>query len=435
MRSSVLVYVAILSRGRGEDAKRLEKALSPYGAAEVAELGDGLVFGFAGEKLREGRLVKSVVERGGGVAVVDGYLDDRPLGGVAELAEKDMPVGHYAALEAWGGVIRCIRDHMGCRPLFMGRLRGSGVVVSNLPAVLEALGATCEAIPPAALVETGPDWIKARLLWRPATQHATEDVNALVEKLRRALDNSVRLLVRPKSGLFFSGGLDSTLLAKLCIDQGLEPVLVSAGMAGARDWGNVERAADLLGVEALRVEITERDVERAVTYLERLLGRLGVMDAAIGCVLALQAERLGELGVGYAVAGQGADELFGGYMKYVRLLDALGDYHAVGLEMWRDATGLHRLGLPRDVVSCWSHGVELLLPYLLPGVAELGLGIPPELKLRKLDSNVVRKYILRLVAEGVGLKSVAYVEKSAMQYGTRVNRVVERLMRRWGRMV
>ena len=427
----MLVYAAVLTEGDEPVEDELMRILSSYGEPNIVaeeKAAAGVVGGFRGG----GRAVCEAKRLGGCLDVVDGLFAGSYGVDLHEaLSSGRMPLGHYTLLHVEGGAITCARDHLGCRPLFMGR-RGGLLAVSNVPNVINMMGVSPEPVQPASILRINASGVSARPYWRPAPVRRCGE-GGLANLLRDALLESVKLLVERRAGLFFSGGLDSSVLAKLCIDLGLEPVLIASGMPDARDWRNIREAADHLGAEVMEVEITQRDLENAVKELEHLLGRLPVMDAAIGSVFSIQARRLSEAGVRQAVAGQGADELFGGYMKYLRILEERG-YGGLGEALAEDVFNLHRLGLPRDSLACKLAGVELALPYLLPTVAELGLGIPPELKLRRTGGDaVVRKYILRRVAESLGLGRIAHVEKSALQYGTGVSKAVARMMKLWGR--
>ncbi len=422
----MLVYAVTLA---GDDTffdeVKLKRLLSRYGEPRVITLGRtsmGIV-GYGDN------MVCKVRESGECVDLIDGmFADVDEVDLHHALKNEIMPLGHYALLHISHDTLLCARDHLGCRPLFIGQLNNT-IAVSNIPNIINMLGAEPEPVQPASITKINQHGVSTLPYWKPTFRK--EDDTSLVELLRDTLLDSVRRIVKRRSGLFFSGGLDSNVLAKLCIDSGLEPVFISSGLKEARDWRNIRAAADSLGVEVMEVEITEEDIENAVRELEHVLGTLSVMDAAIGCVFAIQSKRLHEAGIRYAVAGQGADELFGGYMKYLRILEEHG-YLGLQKSLTEDVFNLHRFGLPRDSLACKLADVELTLPYLLPTVAEIGLAIPPELKLRRReDGIVVRKYILRLVAEQLGLGEIAYVEKSALQYGTGVNKAVERMMRRW----
>ncbi|MDJ0269520.1 MAG: asparagine synthase-related protein [Aigarchaeota archaeon] len=408
-------FVAAYGRGAGEAVKR---ALGEAGReAEYYSQGQAAAAYFG--MVRRERGVKAAEYSDGRLTLVDAY----PAFGVGSVEDARGLRGFFSAVMVSGEGLVLVRDHLGCRPLFIAETRGL-IICSNTPAFIINAGYEPTPARPACITRLGEHGSVVETYWKPSRRHVKGDAGRILGLLR----SSVERYVERGSALFFSGGLDSSILAKLCAEAGLEPMLVSAGLPGARDWANIKSVAKLLGIEATHVEISPSDVSRAVELLRGVFGRLSLMDAAIGSVFLLQAERARELGARSAVAGQGADELFGGYMKYEKIAERYG-HEAVQEALWQDVMGLHAFSLPRDVLACSLVGVELVLPYLDYELVDYALSLPPELKVAKTAEGYVRKRILRSVALLLGLDEVARSRKSALQYGTGVQRVVERLVR------
>ncbi|MFC6765934.1 asparagine synthase C-terminal domain-containing protein, partial [Natrinema soli] len=121
--------------------------------------------------------------------------------------------------------------------------------------------------------------------------------------------------------------------------------------------------------------------------------------------------------------GQGADELFGGYEKVVRL------DHRVDAETVRGAVReqLRSLAdqLPRDVLTIEATGLEPVAPFLHDAVVEAALQLPDEL----LADEDERKRGFRRVAARYLPAEVASRDKKAVQYGSLVARELDRLAR------
>ncbi len=156
------------------------------------------------------------------------------------------------------------------------------------------------------------------------------------------------------------------------------------------------------------------------------LGPLGDMDAAIAVAMYLLSKKSVEMGCGAAVLGQGADELFGGYMKYERILHENG-YQVLEQVMRRDFEMLAAEGLVRDFTAVRLGGAYPLPLYLTRDVVSMVLSIPVEQKVHVYGGRVVRKHVLRMVGRMLGLGDLADRGKKALQYGSGLMKMVRRL--------
>ena len=134
-----------------------------------------------------------------------------------------------------------------------------------------------------------------------------------------------------------------------------------------------------------------------------------------------------ELGYSRIVFGQGADELFGGYKKYEAL-----EGKELEEQLRSDVKNLGKDNLVRDVKLGYSFEMKLITPYLQWDVIKAGLNIPIEYKVRKVDGNIIRKYILRELALKYIPKEIAYRDKKAVQYSTKTSNILMKIARREG---
>jgi len=229
--------------------------------------------------------------------------------------------------------------------------------------------------------------------------------------LEEAIISAVRL--RNDEGICaLSGGVDSSLVAKLA---GLPCLAI--GRAGSHDLTQARIATDELGLSCEFIKITEQEVREALDAVLPVIPHPGPVDAAIAITQYLITKSARELGHERVLSGQGADELFGGYARYLGSAD-------LEYELKKDVIGLQRQIL-RDQSVAALNGTYLSLPYLDVRVMRAAQAIPPSEKVQ----NGVRKRPLRVVAARHLPQEIAYYEKKAMQYGTGVWKILQGLAR------
>jgi len=214
------------------------------------------------------------------------------------------------------------------------------------------------------------------------------------------------LLRRDGAVVALSGGVDSALVAALA---GRECVV--AGVEGSHD---LRRAREVAQELDLSLE------EAVLTEVLAVIPRADPVDGSIAATLYFVAEWAKDHGYERILAGQGADELFGGYARYL-------ETETLGQDLDRDFLGLPAQAA-RDQAVAGLFGALFSLPYLDVRVVRAARGIPPEEKVR----GGVRKKPLREVAARHLPAEIAHREKKAMQYGSGMMREMKRLARRRG---
>ena len=232
--------------------------------------------------------------------------------------------------------------------------------------------------------------------------------------LEEAVVTSVRL--RSDEGITaLSGGVDSTLVAQLAQRE-----CVAVGLEGSHDLRQAQHAADTLGLTFTAVTITPGEIADAFPAVVRAIPKKDPMNAGIALTQYFIARSAAELGHRRIITGQGADELFGGYLRYL-------ETPTLGADLERDFAGLEQQAA-RDQAVAALHGTYLSLPYLDCRVVRAARAIPPEEKVREGH----RKVPLRTVAERHIPAEFAWYEKKAMQYGSGVWKELQRLARKNG---
>jgi asparagine synthase (glutamine-hydrolysing) len=227
--------------------------------------------------------------------------------------------------------------------------------------------------------------------------------------LANAIETAVRL--RSDEGVVaLSGGVDSALVARLA---GRECVAV--GLAGSHDLRRAAQVASELELPLHTVPIDPEFVEGALREVLPVIPRIDPVNASIAATLYFVARWAGDQGHRRVLAGQGADELFGGYARYLQT-------NTLREDLERDFQELH-WQLARDQAVAALHGTYFSLPYMDLRVVRTALAIPPEKKV----CDGVRKLPLREVAERYLPQAIALYEKKAMQYGSGVMNEMRRI--------
>lgn len=211
------------------------------------------------------------------------------------------------------------------------------------------------------------------------------------------------------TALAFSGGLDSTILMAAS-DSSLIPYTV--GIEGSRDLSNARNASEMLGWSINEVIINTDNVTAYRRILEQIDPAITKVELGYEIVLAAVLDNIKEETL---VTGQGADELFYGYRRFI---DNPEIDNASHLEK------LFSVTLPRERKLADHFGKSLSTPYLNENIFNLAAGFGRNEHIK----GSTNKVILREVAHLLGLPDeIARKPKKAAQYGSGVQRFISRM--------
>ena len=340
--------------------------------------------------------------------------------------------GGFAFLGTTEGRLLAARDQLGQKPLYWGTDHGGNHAFASLIASLKSVGIV-EPTPVAAgqvieLSELGPRISGDHALAKP--KHIDIPEEDAVEKVESLLLNAVSLMVPDNSALAFSGGVDSALVATACKKVGLNPELITVAMEGQDELEHARRAADDIGLPITTKALTQDEVLGAATKVTQMVETKSPVTLAISLPFHFACSLTRELGRRCIVMGQLSDELFGGYARFEEIAMKEG-LDAVDAAMWKSVVAAPEGDFaPGDKVATW-HGLEFRCPFAYQPLAMFALELPVALRVRVSAGRVVRKYLLRRLAEKWGLPDyVVNRPKKAFQYSSGVHKVLAREMRR-----
>lgn len=338
--------------------------------------------------------------------------------------------GDFAFLIAESERLTAGRDTIGARPLYYGENASVAVFASERKALWKIGIKHVESFPPGCLGladKQGFTFVPVKRLEHARPRQTTMETAA--ERLQALLDLSVRERVAglKEVAVAFSGGLDSSiiaLLAKKCCPG--DVFLVHVALKNQPETEHAVRAAEELKLPLYSQTYTEKDVQQAVPSVLEAIEEPDPVKLSIAIPVFWAAEKTAEINCQVMLAGQGADELFGGYKRYV------DEYMNFGRDrtqqaMFKDAAGMYASNLERDWKACNAHNVELRLPFAARKIAEFAVSLPLEVKLEP-KKDTLRKLVLRQVAKNIGLPLfIADKPKKAVQYTTGVNKALQKL--------
>jgi asparagine synthase (glutamine-hydrolysing) len=231
----------------------------------------------------------------------------------------------------------------------------------------------------------------------------------LLNLLRQAL---ARDSGADRVGVLFSGGLDSSVIASLCLEHG-RASLYTIGTAGSHDLEAAKRTASMMGWEWQGIVLKDDDVIEALLPLSAIIATDAPLPLSYEMPLYLVAQRALEHDL---FSGQGADELFGGYARYLRMDDG---QRQVGMR--GDVKALAEVGSKMEHTLAGHFGKAIHHPYLDPAVVDFGLALPPS----QCIHGEERKVVLREAARLLHLGETAGRPKKAAQYGSGIMKAMK----------
>lgn len=222
---------------------------------------------------------------------------------------------------------------------------------------------------------------------------------ALVTPTLRYLSQSTK----PRIGLLLSGGLDSSILLKLLVDnlsdeQMSRVALFTIGYPDSEDVRNVKRLCIDLQLNFTHVE--PYGDERSLDILEAIVRQNESPEsrvARIGLLYEVLAAEIEKQGIHVLIAGEGADELFYGYERFNDGLHdaAIDELYGAFIRHVFPRTLLQRLDR-----SYARHCIEGRVPFLDQEIVDLAASFTAR---EKVGTEGAYKLPLRELARNIGL--------------------------------
>ncbi|MDH5482509.1 MAG: asparagine synthetase B [Candidatus Bathyarchaeota archaeon] len=326
------------------------------------------------------------------------------------------------------------RDAMGMRPLYYGENTGLAALASERKALWAVGIEKPDSFPPGhiAIVD------KNGFAFRPVKTLGYSEpkqiaMQAAAKELQTLLQQSINMRISglKEVAVAFSGGLDSSVIAILAKKTRADVHLIHVSLEGQPETGQAKIAANELKLPLHVCLFEEDDVKSTLPEVLRLIEEPDLVKLSVGIPFYWTAKKAAEMGLKVMLAGQGADELFGGYRRYIDTYLLYGGEEA-RKKMFEDTSSLYETNLERDLKICDFHNVELRLPFATYKMAKFAIDLPIKVKIEP-KHDCLRKLVLRQVAENLGLPKLTVKKpKKAIQYATGVNNALQRLVKKQG---
>ena len=319
------------------------------------------------------------------------------------------------------------RDHMGIIPLYMGWDNDDIFYVSSELKSLEGICNKIELFPPGHYIESdsmdlkkwyNPEWV---------SYENVADSNTSIKAIHDSLSAAVKrqLMSDVPYGVLLSGGLDSSItsaLAKKFSSKRVEsddkqdawwPQLhsFSVGLKDAPDLKAAKIVADHIGTIHHEINFTVQEGIDAIRDVVYHLETYDITTIRASTPMYLLARAIKSLGIKMVLSGEGADELFGGYLYFHKAPNAK-EFHE---ETVRKLDKLHMYDCLRTNKSLAAWGIEGRVPFLDKEFMDVAMNINPKDKMIK--NGRIEKWVLREAFKDYLPESVLWRQKEQFSDG------------------
>jgi asparagine synthase (glutamine-hydrolysing) len=323
------------------------------------------------------------------------------------------------------------RDHIGIVPLYYGYDElGEFYVASEMKALIGHCN-RIETFPPGHYYSS-KDRKFVRYYQRDWEKYEAVKENVTNKKqLKTALENAVhrQLMSDVPYGVLLSGGLDSSIIAAIVrkfaqrriesgdLKEAWWPQVhsFSIGLKGSPDLVAAKKVADHIGSVHHEFVYTVQEGLDAVRDVIYHLETYDVTTVRAATPMYLMARKIRSMGVKMVLSGEGADEIFGGYLYFHKAPNA----KALHEETVRKLSNLHLYDCLRANKSMAGWGVEARVPFLDKEFLDVAMRLNPDDKLVK--EGKMEKHILREIFNDYLPDEIVWRQKEQFSDGVGYN--------------
>jgi diphthine-ammonia ligase len=224
-----------------------------------------------------------------------------------------------------------------------------------------------------------------------------------------------------KIGLFFSGGIDSLILAHYLKKLGYNFTCYTSSLN--KEAEDLKYAKEISKHSGFKLKYKTIEIKKIPNYLKKIIPLLkdtSPIHTPIALTLYVASELAKKDNIKIILSGLGSDEIFGGYHRYKEsknlnkdLLEGLGNVYEIDIK--------------RDKTVTKHHSLEINAPFLEEELVKYALKVPAKYKIK----DKLNKFILRDLAIKEGIpEKYAFRPKKAAQYGSKFDKAIEKLAKK-----
>lgn len=321
------------------------------------------------------------------------------------------------------------RDPIGVIPLYIGKDSEGHIYFGSELKALEGFCDEYEPFLPGHYYHSKEGKMKRWYTrdWMDYEKVAKENGTSPCRQIHDALEEAVhrQLMSDVPYGVLLSGGLDSSVIsaiAKKYAAKRIEtdgasdawwPQLHSfaVGLKGAPDLVKAREVAEYIGTVHHEINYTLQEGLDAIRDVIYFIETYDVTTVRASTPMYLLARVIKSMGIKMVLSGEGADEIFGGYLYFHKAPDA----RAFHEETVRKLSKLHLYDCLRANKSLAAWGVEGRVPFLDKEFLDVAMRLAPEVKMA--PGKVIEKKVVREAFESLLLVSVAWRQKEQFSDG------------------
>jgi len=323
------------------------------------------------------------------------------------------------------------RDHMGIIPLYMGwDIEGNFFVASELKA-LEGYCQEIKLFPPGHYFSSKDGQLTKWYIRNWQNYENVKENSTNISLIKESLSNAVKrqLMSDVPYGVLLSGGLDSsitTAIAKTYCQNRIEtkdqkkawwPSLhsFSVGLKDSPDLLAAKKASEHIGTIHHEIVFTVQEGLDAINDVIYHLETYDVTTIRASTPMYLMARVIKSMGIKMVISGEGADEIFGGYLYFHKAPNA-EEFHK---ETVRKLNKLHQYDCLRANKSLAAWGIEGRVPFLDKEFLDIAMSINPSDKM--ISEDKMEKWILRKAFEDLLPDEITWRQKEQFSDGVGYN--------------
>ena len=319
------------------------------------------------------------------------------------------------------------RDHVGIIPLYVGWDKKNTMYVSSELKALEGKCQKIEIFPPGCIYHSDD---KNYVKWYNKSWMNFDSVKnneTRIEDLKKSLEDAVhrQLMSDVPYGVLLSGGLDSSITSALAKkfsakriesndkDDAWYPQLhsFSVGLKGSPDLKAAKIVAKHIGSIHHEINFTVQEGLDALRDVIYHIETYDVTTVRASTPMYLMARVIKSMGIKMVLSGEGADEIFGGYLYFHKAPNSK-EFHN---ETVRKIEKLYQYDCLRANKSLAAWGIEGRVPFLDKEFMDVAMNINPTDKM--INEERMEKWVLRKAFESYLPKKVAWRQKEQFSDG------------------